>query len=178
MSELKWRKTSRGLECAGYRVTRDGADIEKPWRLESVAASPYGPAKRDLGSTFHLSLDLAIRWAESAHHDHMRKVTAAGHFVVAAAAFFLFVVLTQFIGSMIGLLLVAAALYLALRSLGNGLGVLLNDAWGWTRLGRPRSSLLERVVPAIVKAAHTRRASLTSLEPSRSVRELAPPRAR
>lgn len=175
MSELDWRETGFGVECDGFRVVRDEADRAKPWRLEPTKAAPYRQSQRSPQVTTHRSRDEAIRWAESAQREHIRRVVAAGHFGVAASAFASFVLLSQFIGSMGGLLLVAATLYVALRSFGNGIGVLLNDAWGWTRLGRQQSSLLERVVPAVLKWARRRRAALASGEPLRSVRELTPP---
>lgn len=178
MTELIWREISGGLECASYRVTRDGADPTRPWRLEPTRRPPLGRPGRNLGGTAHRSVDEAIRWAESAQRDRFRRAVATSHFLVAGAALTSFVVSSQFIGDLGGLLLVAASLYLALRSFGNGLGVLLNDAWGWTRHGPSHSSLLEYAVPKCVNWLQARRAALMPAEPMKSVRELAPPSPR
>lgn len=173
MAELDWRETSQGIECDGYCIVRDGLISERPWRLEAVG--PLRRRRRSLAGTAHRSLDDAVNWAKWTERDRIRRRLAVGHFVLAAVAFTSFVVSSQFIGSLGGLLLVATTLYLALRSLGNGLGVLLNDAWGWTRHGRSRSSLLERIVPAAVEWIDDRRAALVPAEPPKSVRELTPP---
>lgn len=173
--ELEWRETDRGLECAGYRITPDGSDVTRPWRLEIIRTVPHGRSQYEFDGVAHRSRDDAMSWAEWAEGDYIRRITATGHFVLSAVAFSSFVVLTQFIGSLVGLLLVAGTLYVALRSLGNGLGVLLNDAWGWTRPGGPRSSLLEWIVSAAVERARRRHAVPATPEPLRSVRVLTPP---
>ena len=173
VSKLDWSETSRGVECAGYRIVLDRSINERPWRLEVVG--PWSRQDRTVAGTVHRSLDDAISWAEWTERDRIRRCIAATHFVLAAVASTLFVAFSQFIGSLGGLLLVAGALYVALRSIGNGLGVLLNDAWGWTRHGRSHSSALERIVPAAVSWLHIRRAALIPAEPLRSVRELPPP---
>ena len=173
--ELDWRETSRGLECAGYRITRDGPDLSRPWRLEITRTVPHGRSQHEFDGVAHRSRADAVKWAEWAEDDHIRRITAGGHFILSAVAFSSFVVLTQFIGNLAGLLLVAGTLYITLRSLGNGFGVLLNDAWGWTRLGGQRSSLLEKSVSAVVKRARRRHGALATAQPLRSVRELNPP---
>ncbi|MCP3974501.1 MAG: hypothetical protein GY720_08420 [bacterium] len=172
--DLEWRATNFGLECDGYRIVRGGTDA-KPWRLVSTRVVFPGRSGRYQHGTDHPSVEDAKRWAESAVRDDIRRITAAGHFSLSAVAFASFVGLSQFIGSLSGLLVVAGTLYVALRSFGNGIGALLNDAWGWTRLGRPRSSLLERIVSAIVRRARRRRAEVLLARPLRSVRELVPP---
>ncbi len=175
MKELVWSETSGGLECDGYRIRRGGADHSRPWLLEPTRMALFGRYRDISYGSSHRSVDEAIRSAESAERNEFRRAVAAGHFVLAAAALSSFVVSSQAIGSLGGLLLVAATLYVALRSLGNGIGVLLNDAWGWTRLGRAHSSLLERFIPVAVSWIRRRRTALDATASPRSVRELSPP---
>jgi len=96
--------------------------------------------------------------------------------LLAAAALVSFVVLSQFIGSLPGLLAVAATFYLTLRSIGNGLGVVLKEAWGWTRPHRQRLTPLERLVASVVQATRRRKLALVSRDEG-PVRTLAPPLA-
>ena len=172
MTDLSWRQSEWGYECAGYRIVCDDDD-SKPWRLESI---PGGLRRPDFGrvTTRHRSREDAVSFAERLEEDHLRRTIAAVHFALAAAGLALFTVAAQFIGSLPGLLVVAAGFYLALRSLGNGLGVVLQEAWGWTRVGRQRSSLLERMVPALVTRWRRRRLAMYRFAPEERVRTLIP----
>ena len=101
-------------------------------------------------------------------------MTAAGHFLVAAISLAMFVFLSQYIGSLLGLAMVAAMLYLTLRSAGNGLGVILQEAWGWTRPRSKGATVMERLVKALVTRIRRRQLAASSPPVDASVRELAP----
>ena len=174
MSDLEWRQTEWGYESAGYRIVGDEADASGSWRLEPIG--PWSAHPDEDRITRHRTFEDAVLWAEQAERDQLRRMTAAGHFIVAALSLVMFVFVSQYIGSLLGLALVAVMLYLTLRSAGNGLGVVLQEAWGWTRPRSKRATVMERLVKALVGRVRRRQLSASRPAPGARVRELAPPR--
>lgn len=174
MSDLEWRQTEWGYESGGYRIVGDDMAAERPWRLEPIGSS--GAHGRNDRVTRHRTFEDAASWAEQAERDHLRRMTAAGHFIVAVVSLALFVISSLYIGTLHGLGIVAVMLYLTLRAAGNGLGVVLQEAWGWTRPRSKRPTVMERSIGALVAGIRRRQLAASSPPDSAKVRELAPPR--
>jgi len=146
VDRLQWHDRDGRLVAAGYEITRIG---DGSWRLEAPGAVFRRPARAEPLFTEHGSVEEAKAWASFSESDAIRRLTAVLHLAVALAALVAFVLLANEIGSLIGLGLLCVAFYVMLRSAANGTGLFLQDAWGWTRLGPPRTSLLERGVAAL-----------------------------
>jgi hypothetical protein len=175
VSTLDWHQTKWGYECPGYRVVAESVGESQVWRLEHVG--DYSSLDRgEVRVSVHRRFEDAVQWAEIDERDRLRRMVAFGHFLIAAVSLALFVLLAQFIGSLGGLALVAGAFYLTLRSVGNGLGVVLHEAWGWTRSGarQPKPTIMERLVVALARRVRHRQLAATQLSGDAVIRELAP----
>ncbi len=170
MDSLDWRDDRDGYICQGYRlVARPDASC---WRLYSPGSNRAIGAGRPPAVTDHRTAHEAMVWAHQLESEETRRAAVGIHFSTSGIALVAFVVLANEIGSLHGLALVSVAFYLTLRSAANGIGLLLKDAWGWTRLGVQRSTLLERWVQRA--ATRRRRRALASVESAGSVRLLDP----
>ena len=174
MSDLDWRETSWGYECDGYRIVAEADDGVRRWRLEPYGAVAGWPGSEDGRVTLHRSFEEAVRWAERDEHEAVRRTVAFGHFLIAGISLILFVFLSQFIGTLTGLGRVAAAFYLTLRSAGNGLGAILDEAWGWTRPRSKKPTILERLVLGLARRNRRNRLAAMQSAAAAQVRELAP----
>lgn len=169
---LAWRSTEDGYVADGYWLVAPSLG-EGAWTLR--ASSMNGRRPGPVVVTTHDSARDAMHWAVQLERGNLRWLSTRIHFAISIAALVLFVVAAEEIGTLLGLGLVAAALYLTLRSAANGVGLVLQDAWGWTRPGQHRASLLERVVDSIAIAVRRRSLRQPSSGPeTRAVRPLEP----
>lgn len=153
MQALDWQETAQGYRCPGYSLTVSG----RCWRLAAPGSAVSIQSGEPPAVSVHRSADEAMAWAEHLEIEELDRIGVRLHAAVAAAALVALIVLAEAIGSLLGLTLVAAAFYVTLRSAANAIGLLLRDAWGWTRPGPSRLGVLERLVGA---AARLRRARM------------------
>lgn len=170
MHRLAWRQTDDGYVCNGYRLFGGGGAMS--WILHAPGSN--GAIRRNDPpiATSHPSATDAMAWAQQLERDEVNRLQILTHFSISAVSLVGFVLLANVIGSLAGLVAVATAFYAMLRSAANGVGLLLNDAWGWTRSGPSRLSLMERVVARL--ASGQRRRALNQTDTADVVRVLEP----
>lgn len=153
MGRLRWHDRDGAFVAEGYLLTLLS---DNTWRLESPGAILGKPSQAQPLVTSHRSAKEAMAWAAFSESEATRRLAAGLHFALSLAALIAFVALSAEIGTLLGLALLSVAFYVMLRSAANGIGLRLHDAWGWTRLGRQQTSLLERSVSAFAERIRSR----------------------
>lgn len=170
MHELLWSEDEDGFVAPGYRIRR--LDNGR-WRVEAPGSIGAIRAGSPPQTSPHRSAKEAMLQADQIEISELRRVAVFMHFSIALAAL-VTAILSSAIESLLGFAMLSIAVYVSLRSAANGLGLMLNDAWGWTRLSGPqRSSFLERRVYSA--ASRRRLRALRSIDRrASSVRTLSP----
>jgi hypothetical protein len=150
MTELTWRRTAAGFEGGHYRICLEDGRKPRSWRLE-VACMDGDAVSRWVVTSIHGTRREAAAVAEGLERTRRKHARVTGHGVVGVVAAAAFAMVSGAITSPGAFVVAMVALFTSLRSFAAAVGVIFEDAWGWSRDdGAPvRLGAVERIALAI-----------------------------
>jgi len=132
MTDIAWVQVADGYDGGIYRIRRAQGPATGGWRLEVVGKSREAGNGWVVTST-HTATREALAAAGELEAARRRRARVSGNVAAGVVACAAFAAVSGSVSSIGSFVIAMLAIFVALRSFAAAVGVLLADAWGWSR---------------------------------------------